>query len=345
MGSTTSTSRSSASTTTTGTKPNIDGIDFKIFKDDETAFLEFKAGNLDLTQIPSGQIKATADRVRRERRRLHRQPRQAGPERSARLAIYYLIHQQHRRVVQERRSPQGHLAGHQPPGHLRHRLRGHRVARHRASSRRASPATKTDAWAVLPSTTWKPPKPLWRRPAIPDGKGLPEHQAGVQQRRRPRRRHGSRPGRPAKPSASTSSSTASECARRTWTSWATPSTRSAASAGSPTTRSSTTSCTRCSTASRRDNYSKYNNPAVDAAINDARTTADADARIAAYQAVVKTIGDDAPVIPHRHLPPPRRRLRPGQRPDLQRRMGLLDFDRLLDHPVVRSVEPVASSAE
>ncbi len=42
-----------------GTKPNIDGVDFKIFKDPETAFLEFKAGNLDWTQIPSGQVKAT----------------------------------------------------------------------------------------------------------------------------------------------------------------------------------------------------------------------------------------------------------------------------------------------
>jgi peptide/nickel transport system substrate-binding protein/oligopeptide transport system substrate-binding protein len=42
-----------------GTKPNIEGVDFKIFKDPETAFLEFKAGNLDWTQIPSGQVQAT----------------------------------------------------------------------------------------------------------------------------------------------------------------------------------------------------------------------------------------------------------------------------------------------
>ena len=42
-----------------GTKPNVAGVDFKIFKDPETAFLEFKAGNLDWTAIPSGQIKAT----------------------------------------------------------------------------------------------------------------------------------------------------------------------------------------------------------------------------------------------------------------------------------------------
>ena len=43
-----------------GTKPNVDGIDFKIYKDVETAFIDFKAGTLDWTQIPSGQYKATA---------------------------------------------------------------------------------------------------------------------------------------------------------------------------------------------------------------------------------------------------------------------------------------------
>ena len=42
-----------------GDKPYLDGVDFKIFKDEETAFLEFKAGNLDFTSIPGGQIAAT----------------------------------------------------------------------------------------------------------------------------------------------------------------------------------------------------------------------------------------------------------------------------------------------
>ncbi|GAB4275568.1 MAG: ABC transporter substrate-binding protein [Coriobacteriia bacterium] len=36
-----------------GDMPNIDGIDFLIFKDEETAFLEFEAGNLDFTSIPT----------------------------------------------------------------------------------------------------------------------------------------------------------------------------------------------------------------------------------------------------------------------------------------------------
>jgi oligopeptide transport system substrate-binding protein len=42
-----------------GEKPNVDGIDFKIFTDPAAAFLEFQAGNLDFTNIPTGQIEAT----------------------------------------------------------------------------------------------------------------------------------------------------------------------------------------------------------------------------------------------------------------------------------------------
>jgi peptide/nickel transport system substrate-binding protein/oligopeptide transport system substrate-binding protein len=55
-----------------------------------------------------------------------------------------------------------------------------------------------------------------------------------------------------------------------------------------------------------DNKSKYNNPAVDAAIIAARKITDSGARIAAYQAIVKTVGQDAPVVPivaykHHHV--------------------------------------------
>ena len=44
-----------------GTKPKIDGVEFKILADQDAAFLEFQAGNLDFTSIPSGQIQATVD--------------------------------------------------------------------------------------------------------------------------------------------------------------------------------------------------------------------------------------------------------------------------------------------
>ena len=42
-----------------GEAPHADGVNFLIFKDEETAFLEFQAGNLDWTSIPSGQVEAT----------------------------------------------------------------------------------------------------------------------------------------------------------------------------------------------------------------------------------------------------------------------------------------------
>ncbi|NTU71854.1 MAG: peptide ABC transporter substrate-binding protein [Coriobacteriia bacterium] len=42
-----------------GEKPLIDGIDFRIFKDPNTAFTEFEAGTLDFAQIADGKIKET----------------------------------------------------------------------------------------------------------------------------------------------------------------------------------------------------------------------------------------------------------------------------------------------
>lgn len=43
-----------------GDKAHIDGVDFKILLDIDTAYLEFEAGNLDNTQIPNGRISAVA---------------------------------------------------------------------------------------------------------------------------------------------------------------------------------------------------------------------------------------------------------------------------------------------
>jgi peptide/nickel transport system substrate-binding protein/oligopeptide transport system substrate-binding protein len=44
-----------------GDAPRIDGVDFKILADQDAAFLEFEAGNLDFVPIPSGQIQTTVD--------------------------------------------------------------------------------------------------------------------------------------------------------------------------------------------------------------------------------------------------------------------------------------------
>jgi ABC-type transport system substrate-binding protein len=42
-----------------GDKALLDGVNFQVFQDEETAFLEFRAGNVDFTHIPPGQIEAT----------------------------------------------------------------------------------------------------------------------------------------------------------------------------------------------------------------------------------------------------------------------------------------------
>ena len=44
-----------------GDAPYIDGIEYKILADQDTAFLEFQAGNVDFVQIPTGQIQSTID--------------------------------------------------------------------------------------------------------------------------------------------------------------------------------------------------------------------------------------------------------------------------------------------
>ncbi|OFW58124.1 MAG: hypothetical protein A2133_01510 [Actinobacteria bacterium RBG_16_64_13] len=41
-----------------GDEPHADGVNFQILTDEDTAFLEFQAGNLDFTSIPSGQVEA-----------------------------------------------------------------------------------------------------------------------------------------------------------------------------------------------------------------------------------------------------------------------------------------------
>jgi ABC-type transport system substrate-binding protein len=42
-----------------GGAPNIDGVDYMILADQDTAFLEFQAGNIDFTHIPTGQIESS----------------------------------------------------------------------------------------------------------------------------------------------------------------------------------------------------------------------------------------------------------------------------------------------
>lgn len=72
-----------------GTKANLDGVDFQIFKDVNTAYREFQAGNLDFTQIAEGQIAAAKQQYGVSTDGYTVQPGKGvllGPE----AAIYYL---------------------------------------------------------------------------------------------------------------------------------------------------------------------------------------------------------------------------------------------------------------
>ena len=72
-----------------GQKAHADGIDFMIFNDDETAFMEFEAGNLDMAVIPSGRVKEVMQKYGVSDDGLEVAPGKqtlTGPE----TAIYYL---------------------------------------------------------------------------------------------------------------------------------------------------------------------------------------------------------------------------------------------------------------
>jgi ABC-type transport system substrate-binding protein len=72
-----------------GEKALLDGVDFQVFRDEETAFLEFRAGNVDFTHIPPGQIEATRAEFGESEDGLEASPGAQvllGPE----LAIYFL---------------------------------------------------------------------------------------------------------------------------------------------------------------------------------------------------------------------------------------------------------------
>ena len=92
-----------------------------------------------------------------------------GPE----IATYYMVYQHDGRAAAERRPAQGALPGHQPPGHLRHGLRGRSQAghRHRPAGYRRLPCPISGR---TPSTTWSRPSSCLEKAGYPDGEGLPE---------------------------------------------------------------------------------------------------------------------------------------------------------------------------
>ena len=293
-----------SSPTTTGTKPHIDGIDFKIFKDDETAFLEFQAGNLDFTQHPDRADQGCQAAVRRERRRLHRRTR-ASRSSSVRSwpSTTSLINDENDLLKNADLRQALSLAINRQAicdtvyEGTRDAGRQHRPAGYRR-------ATKPDAWQyakydveaakaalaegrlsrtakVCPTITLVFNTGAGHEDVMAARAGRPEghrHQCQVRRHRvarsildkRDERRVPDRPQR----------------------------------AGSPTTRSSTTSSTRCSSAGGADNYGRYYNdpgvrqraswrPARSSTIRRAHREVPGDRR--------ELIGDDCPVIPIVHL--------------------------------------------
>ncbi len=71
-------------------KPYLDGVEFKIFKDQETAYLEFEGGNLDFTDIPDGKIEEAKTKFGESEDGYTVKPGK-GVLLGAELATYYLV--------------------------------------------------------------------------------------------------------------------------------------------------------------------------------------------------------------------------------------------------------------
>jgi hypothetical protein len=90
-----------------GRKAYLDGVDFKILANNDTAWQAFQAGDLDFTEIPAGELQRALSRY-------------------GESADGHLLHpsQQRGRPALQRGVPSSPLAGHRPSGHRRPRVRG-----------------------------------------------------------------------------------------------------------------------------------------------------------------------------------------------------------------------------
>ncbi len=83
-----------------GDRPYIDAIEFKILADQDTAWLEFQAGTIDFTQIPTGQIQSSIDQWGESPDGYTANPGEQvllGTE----LAVYYLLMNNEDEVLQD----------------------------------------------------------------------------------------------------------------------------------------------------------------------------------------------------------------------------------------------------
>jgi oligopeptide transport system substrate-binding protein len=285
-----------------GDQALLDEVDFRIFKDPDTAYLEFEAGNLDFTQISLGKIKEAQQKYGTSDDGYTVEPGKQvllGAENS----IYYLVcndsqapmnNDKFRRAVsaginrqaicsslfQDTRQPADNII---PPG-----IAGYEPG--------AWPDTKYDVEAA---------KKMLADAGYPDGKGAPEfslwynsdggHQKIMELVQADLTKLGLKVKLQATPDFPTYlkqlGAGKALIGRLGW------------SADYPIMYNFLYPLFNSKSA---DNYSKFNDPAVDKAIDDASKISDTAARMKAFQEVDKTIGAKFPVIPlmfykHHHI--------------------------------------------
>ncbi|HLA82547.1 MAG TPA: ABC transporter substrate-binding protein, partial [Thermoleophilia bacterium] len=284
-----------------GAKTYADGVDFKIFKDEETAFLEFKAGNLDFTHIPSGQVAATKAEFGESTDGLEVSPgKQAltGPE----TAIYYIVLNMKDETMNN--------------ADLRRALS--LAINREAIATTVYEGVRQPATGIVPEgvagyldNQWayakydvEQAKQLLEKAGYPNGQGLPEIRIGFN----------SGAGHEDVMALIQADWKAigvnSKLEGVEWAQWLDQmdaadfmSGRLGWLADYPIIDNFLYPLFKSDSA---DNHSFYNNPAIDTALLDARATVDTAGRVAKYQALDKTIGEDAPVIPivkyrHHHV--------------------------------------------
>jgi oligopeptide transport system substrate-binding protein len=284
-----------------GQKAYLDGVDFKIFKDQDTAFLEFKAGNLDFTSIPSGQVAASKTEFGESADGYTIEPGKqvlTGPE----ISTYYLVCNLTDELLQNADL---------------------RKAISLAINRQAicdtvyegvrSPATGIvppgiagflpDQWPYAKYDV-EQAKQMLEKAGYPGGEGLPELRVGFNS------------GVGHEDVFALVQADLKAIGINTklegveWAQWLDQMDakdfqlgRLGWSSDYPIMDNWTYSLFQSDSL---DNHSFYNNPAVDQANIAARQIADSDARIAAYQEIERTIGEDSPVAPmvfyaHQHV--------------------------------------------
>ncbi|MRS11639.1 MAG: ABC transporter substrate-binding protein [Actinobacteria bacterium] len=275
-----------------GTESNIDGVDFKILADQDAAFLEFEAGNLDFVPIPTGQIQTTVDTYGESADGYTVNPGEQvslGPEQ----AIYYLLINNEDpaltdanvraalslaidrqdicdKVFEGTREP---ATGIVPPGIVGHEADAFQYAKYDVEAAKAKLAEAGFAdGAGFPTITLE----------YNSGSGHEDILALVQEDLKAIGVNTELVGSEWAQYLDKLAAKQYQVGRLGWI------------ADYPIMDNFLYPLFKTGSS---DNYSFYTNPDVDEKLDEARTTVDADERLAIYKEVEKIVGDDAAVIP------------------------------------------------